>query len=84
MAGIANLSRYHYSRLFKKHTGMTPFDYYQDVKISKIKEKLCDKNLSVTQAFTDCGVDYSGNYLRIFKEKVGMTPSQYRISLTQK
>jgi AraC-like DNA-binding protein len=84
MAGAVNLSRYHYMRLFKKDTGMTPFDYYQDVKIGKIKEKLCDKNLSVTQAFTDCGVDYSGNYLRIFKEKVGMTPSQYRMSMTQK
>lgn len=82
VAGIVNLSRYHYTRLFKKYVGMTPLDYYQDVKIDKIKEKLCDKNLSITQAFTDCGVDYSGNYLRLFKEKVGMTPSQYRSSLT--
>lgn len=84
VAGTVNLSKYHYTRLFKKHTGMTPFDYYQDIKIGKIKEKLRDKNISVTQAFTDCGADYSGNYLKIFNEKVGMTPSQYRMSITQK
>ena len=77
MASAVNLSRYHYMRLFKKHTGLTPFDYYQEVKIGKIKERLLDKNLSITQAFAYCGVDY-GNFARIFKEKVGMPPSQYR------
>jgi AraC-like DNA-binding protein len=82
MAGIVNLSRYHYTRIFKKHTGMTPYGYYQDIKIGKIKEKLCDKNIAIAQVFADCGVDYNGNFARIFKEKVGMTPSQYRMAIT--
>lgn len=81
LVSVVNLSRYHFTRLFKSNTGMTPYGYYQDVKIQKIKERLCDKNLSVTQAFTSCGVDYDGNYSRIFKVKVGMTPSQYRNSI---
>jgi AraC-type DNA-binding domain-containing proteins len=84
MAGTVNLSKYYYTRLFKKHTGMTPYGYYQEVKIGKLKEKLGDKNLSITQAFADCGVDYNGYFARTFKEKVGMTPSQYRMSLIQK
>jgi AraC-like DNA-binding protein len=75
---VVNLSRYHFARLFKSNTGMTPYGYYQNVKICKIKERLCDKNLSVSQVFSSCGVDYNGNYARIFKTKVGMTPSQYR------
>lgn len=81
LVSVVNLSRYHFTRLFKSNTGMTPYGYYQDVKIRKIKERLFDKNLSVTQAFTSCGVDYDGNYSRIFKAKVGMTPSQYRHSV---
>lgn len=84
VAGAVNLSRYHFTRTFKKHTGMTPYGYYQDVKISRLKEKLCDKNLSIAQVFANCGVDYNGNFPRIFKEKVGMTPSQYRMSILQK
>ncbi|KUG03357.1 transcriptional regulator, arac family [hydrocarbon metagenome] len=83
VAQLVNLSRYHFSRLFKKHTSMTPFSYYQEIKIKKLKEALCDKNLSITEAFAACGEDYKGNYLKIFKEKTGMTPSQYRKTAAQ-
>lgn len=83
-AGSVNLSRYHFSRLFKKFTSMTPFSYYQYIKICKLKEKLCDINLSVGEAFSACGVDYNGSYARVFREKVGMTPSQYRKACEQK
>lgn len=78
IAQAVNLSKHHFARLFKKDTEVTPFKYYQDIKIDKLKDKLCDKNLSVSEAFSACGLDYSGNYARVFKEKVGMTPSQYR------
>jgi len=81
LSSIVNLSKYHFSRLFKRHTGITPYSYYQDVKIRKIKESLCDKNISVAQAFANCGVDYNSTFSRIFKAKVGMTPSEYRASL---
>lgn len=79
-----NLSRYHFARLFKKHTSMTPYVYYQEVKVKKLAEALCDTNLSITEVFAACGEDYKGNYLRIFKEKMGMTPSQYRKTASQK
>ncbi len=79
-----NLSRHHFSRLFKRYTSMTPFSYYQEIKINRLKEKLCDSKLSISEAFSVCGVDYNGNYARLFKEKVGMTPSQYRKTVEQK
>lgn len=78
IADAVHLSRYHFARLFKKHTGMTPYSYYQHIKVRELKNALCDKNLSVADAFAACGVEYSGNYARVFRDKVGMTPSQYR------
>ena len=80
IAGIVHLSRYHFARLFKKHTGMTPYSYYQDVKIGRLKQALRDKNYSITEAFTVCGLEYSGGMARLFIQKTGMTPSQYRKS----
>ena len=76
-----SMSRYHLTRIFKKHTGMTPYSYYQDIKIKKIEEALRDEKLSVTQAFASCGMKYSGSFAGFFRDKVGMTPTQYRKSL---
>lgn len=81
VADAVNLSQSHFTRLFKKQTGMTPYSYYQGMKVNKLKEALCNKNLTVSEAFRTCGVDYSGNFAKIFKELVGITPSAYRKQL---
>lgn len=77
------ISKYRYIRLFKMATDMTPYGYYQEVKVKKIKEKLCEKNMSVSRAFTECGVDYSGSFVKVFKQRVGMSPSQYRMKMLE-
>lgn len=77
-AQSVSLSPTHLVRLFKKHTGITPHQYYQNIKVARLKEALLDKNLSVSQAFLSCGFLYPGNFSRYFKEQVGMTPSQFR------
>lgn len=78
IAKASNLSTYHFSRIFKQQTNDTPFDYYKQVKIKKLKEKLCDPNLTIANAFAACGVDYNSNYAKMFKEITGRTPSKYR------
>jgi AraC-like DNA-binding protein len=78
MVKAACLSKAQFIKLFKKHTGVTPYEYYIDYKISKLKETLLDTNLSITQAFAACNMDYNGHSVKLFKERVGVTPSEYR------
>lgn len=77
-AKAVHLSKAHFAKLFKKHTGMTPHEYYINFKISKVKEKLLDPNLSIAQAFAACNMDYNGHSARVFKNKTGLSPSAYR------
>jgi AraC-like DNA-binding protein len=77
-AEVVHLSPSHLTRIFKKNTGMTPFSYYQELKVNKLKEALQDKNLSISEACASCGIEYHGNFAKLFKERVGMTPSLYQ------
>ena len=77
IATITGLSISQFSRSFKRDTGKTPYEYYKNLKIDKLKERLCDPDLKVTDAFIDCGLDYNGRYKQFFKDIVGMTPYEY-------
>ena len=78
LAKMAHLSPNHFSALFRNNVGITPKEYYKQVKIIKLKEKLTDPGLSIAEAFEACGVNYHGRYRQFFKTIVGMLPSQYR------
>lgn len=80
VARKVNLSPSNLLRVFKLDTGFTPREYYFEVKLNKIMEKLLDLNLSVSQAFSSCGVDYNSYYVKLFRKKTGMSPIQYRKS----
>ncbi|NLU32596.1 MAG: AraC family transcriptional regulator [Clostridiaceae bacterium] len=83
-AKAACLSKAQFIKLFKKHTGVTPHEYYINYKISKLKEILLDTNLSIAQAFAACNMDYNGYSAKLFKRKVGVSPSEYRKMSEQK
>jgi AraC family transcriptional regulator len=78
VAKVADLSKAHLSRLFKKHTGMTVQEYHARSKIQRLKERLLDPNLSVAEAFASCNMTYNGHSARLFRDKVGVSPSEYR------
>jgi len=78
LAKIANISPYHFTRVFKQEHGVTPQEYYKMIKLKKLSEILLDPNFSVNQAFAACGVDVKGRYMHYFKEEFGMTPNEYR------
>jgi len=78
VANAVGFSMCYLSRLFKENTGKTPYEYYKNIKIDKLKEELKNQNTTVAKAFAECGLVYKGKYEKYFKEMVGMTPSQYK------
>lgn len=74
----AHISKYHFIRLFKKHTGITPYEYFIQYRINKAKKLLTETNYSVDEISYKTGFSDANHFIRNFKKIVGMTPLKYR------
>ena len=82
LANHMNMSVNKLYSIFRKHTGMTPGDYYRRCKVDHIKRALADKNVSIKEAFAVCGADDRGAFGKIFRKLCGMTPYDYKNTVT--
>ncbi len=80
MASLASMSKYHFVRIFKRETGMSPVRYLKFVRIQRAKELLKRADLSVFSAALRVGFQDISNFNKNFKNIEGCTPKQYRVS----
>lgn len=79
IAKEANLSKFHFIRVFKAETGKTPYEYMMDVKIQKAKELLKARQHTVTEICFLLGFNDHSHFTKTFKKKTGCTPSEFII-----
>jgi AraC family transcriptional regulator, regulatory protein of adaptative response / methylated-DNA-[protein]-cysteine methyltransferase len=77
LAFAIELSPSHFHRLFKATTGLTPKDYANAHRATRIREGLMTSN-SVTEAIYGAGFNSSGRFYEKSADVLGMTPTQYR------
>lgn len=78
LAEIACCSKDHFSRQFKKLTGLLPSDFINNKRIDKAKEILITTSKSQRQISEEIGFNSQQYYTRIFKKITGETPAEYR------
>lgn len=78
MASRAGLSLYHFHRLFKAITGVTPRAYAIAHRTKRVREALAKPGATVTEAFYNTGFNSSGRFYETSNEMLGMTPTTYR------
>lgn len=82
VAKVANLSPYHFSRVFRREIGWTPYDYLLQIRLEKALTLLNKRQLSITEICYETGFSNMNHFAAVFKRKLGVTPSQYRKQLT--
>ncbi|PKG39039.1 helix-turn-helix domain-containing protein [Psychromonas sp. Urea-02u-13] len=78
LATLAQLSEYHFCRMFKQSHAQTPQAYLLAIRIEQVKLRLCAKLESVSEIALQCGFANQSHMGRYFKKLVGISPSQYR------
>ena len=78
MASMASMSKYHFVRIFKRETGMSPVRYVKYTRIQRAKELLKRADLSVSSTALKVGFKDISNFNKNFKNIEGCTPGQFR------
>lgn len=77
LADSAGLSTYHFHRLFKSITGLTPKGYASAHRSKRMRREL-EKGNSVTEAIFEAGFGSSSRFYEKTNGVLGMTPTDFR------
>ncbi len=77
LAEGAQLSRFHFHRLFKRQIGLTPREYMHAVRAQRVRDGL-QRADSITGAIFEAGYGSSSRFYERSAHALGMVPSVYR------
>lgn len=81
LAEVAGLSRYHFARMFKVSTGLTPHQYVNKVRVERGRGML-ERGLAQVEVAGFCGFAHQSHFAAHFKRHFGVTPGQYLRSIS--
>ena len=77
LASHAGISPYHFHRVFKAITGLTPKEYAAAHRAKRVRNELSHSG-TVTDAIYDAGYNSNGRFYEKSNQVLGMTPTTYR------
>lgn len=85
MARTAMFSKFHFSRVFQRVTGLSPGRFLSAVRLREAKRLLATTSLSITNISHQVGYSSVGTFSSRFTHSVGLPPSKYRqhMSITE-
>ncbi|WP_446697200.1 helix-turn-helix transcriptional regulator [Streptomyces cremeus] len=78
MAAAAMFSKFHFTRLFRDSTGLSPGRFLSALRLQEAKRLLRTTGFSVAEISAQVGYSSVGTFSTRFKECVGLPPSEFR------
>lgn len=78
LAALANLSKFHFHRLFKSATGVSPSQYQINLRVNMAQRLLRETKKSVMDVALEVGYANPGHFAKLFRRTTGLSPTDYR------
>jgi AraC family transcriptional regulator len=79
LAGQAGVSRFHFNRLFKRATGLSPSRYQINLRMNLARRLLRETKRTVVEIALEVGYTNPSHFAQLFRRDTGLTPSDYRL-----
>lgn len=78
LAEKAGMSPFHFSRLFKKATGLSPSRHFIRQRMARAQQLLQETDLSIIRVGIAVGYTSPSHFSQVFRRETGLLPSHYR------
>lgn len=78
LAELAGMSPHYFCELFKKSTGITPYQYSLRCRMDRAKELIRSRDFTVRQVAEATGFADQSHFTKVFRRVVGVTPLTFR------
>jgi AraC-like DNA-binding protein len=78
LAAQVHVSRFYLIKLFVRQTGLTPMDYWQQIRLSEAKRLLHQTDWTIERIADAVGLVPASHLISVFRRMENMTPGQYR------
>ena len=81
LAELAELSPFHFSRVFKQATGMTPLQLVTRERMLQAQRLIRETSRSLIEIALEVGYTSPSHFAQVFRRMVGLTPTEFRNAL---
>ena len=81
LAELVELSPFHFSRVFKQATGMSPLQFVTRERITRAQQLIRETSRSLIEVALEVGYTSPSHFAKVFRRVTGVTPTEFRSTL---
>lgn len=78
LAGLLNMSPFHFGRMFKQSMGISPHQYVIQQRLERAKHLLRHSDQTIIDIALECGFNSHSHLSKQFRKAIGVTPKTFR------
>lgn len=78
LAALLDMSQFHFSHVFKRAIGTSPYQYLLQQRVERAKQLLKQPEQTIMDIALECGFNSHSHLSNKFRQMTGMTPTAYR------
>jgi AraC family transcriptional regulator len=78
LANSIGLSAFHFSRVFKRSTGVSPYQFVQERRLYRARQLLQHGSMEIAEIAKCCGFADQAHFTHAFGKRMGISPARFR------